>query len=146
RLHELFDDELLAIVATGHPWAGRPYIDAAAFDQAHLVLFDSYDPARTPSAAPPIPQGGRPAAITYVPLVTDLLIESILGTDKVATAPSWTVAAPPAAGRVAGVQTGSRPHSRTWYAATRRGVQPAPIRDFVDQLRRYLSETTVGAA
>ena len=51
RLHELFDDELLAIVASDHPWAAQALRRADDFTNAHLVMFDSYDPAHTPAIA-----------------------------------------------------------------------------------------------
>jgi|GEM_PF-7096272 len=40
---------------------------------------------------------------------------------------------------VAGIQIGREAQGRTWYAATRRGVQPEQIRTFVDVLRAALA-------
>lgn len=139
RLHELFDDELLAVVAVDHPWARRTSVAAADFADVELVLFDSYDPARSPSVPLPIPNGAEPAALTFVPLVTDLLVESVVGTRLVTVLPSWIAAPYLAAGMVVGVQVGRHPQARTWYAATRRGRQPQLITDFVAHLRRFLA-------
>lgn len=139
RLHELFDDELLAVIAVDHPWARRTSIEATDFADVELVLFDSYDPARRPSVPLPLPNGAEPATLTFVPLVTDLLIESIVGTRLVTVLPSWIAAPYVAAGMVVGVQVGRHPQARTWYAATRRGRQRQLVADFVAQLRRSLA-------
>ncbi len=138
RLHELFDDELLAIVASDHPWARRPYVGALDFAAAHLVMFDSYDPARTPATPLPIPDGAQPAKLTLLPLVTELVVEAVVASDAVTVLPSWIAAAHLATGRVVGVQIGREPHGRTWYAATRRGAQTAQIATFVEVMREAL--------
>ena len=122
RLYELFDDELLAIVASDHPWARKAYIDADDFNDAHLVMFDSYDPARTPATPLPIPDGAQPAKLTLLPLVTELVIEAVIASDAVTVMPSWIAAPHLATGRVVGVQVGTEAQGRTWYAATRRGA------------------------
>jgi LysR family transcriptional regulator for metE and metH len=138
RLHELFDDELLAIVASDHPWARKPYVSADDFTNAHLVMFDSYDPARTPATPLPIPDGAQPATLTLLPLVTELVIETVIASRAVTVMPSWIAAPHLATSRVVGVQIGSEPHGRTWYAATRRGTQTNQISTFVDVLRETL--------
>ena len=138
RLHELFDDELRAVVARDHPWAGKPYVDADDFADAHLVIFDSYDPAHMPAVPLPLPDGAQPGRLTLLPLVTELVIETVIASDAVTVLPSWTVAPYLASGRVAGVQVGRQAQGRTWYAATRRGGQPEPVRVLVDLLRDML--------
>jgi LysR family transcriptional regulator for metE and metH len=138
RLHELFDDELLAIVAGHHPWARRPYLGAEDFAVAHLVMFDSYDPARVPAVPLPLPDGARPGRLTLLPPVTELVIETVIASDAVTVLPSWTAAPYLASGRVAGIQVGREAHGRTWYAATRRGGLPEPVRLLVDVLRDAL--------
>lgn len=138
RLHELFDDELLAIVASHHPWARKEYVEAHDFTDAHLVMFDSYDPTRSPATPLPIPDGAQPAKLTLLPLVTDLIVETVVASDAVTVMPSWIAAAHLATGRVVGVQIGSQAHGRTWYAATRRGTQTEQITTFVEVLRESL--------
>lgn len=139
RLHELFDDELQAIVAVDHPWARRAYVNTADFADVEVVLFDSYDQARVPSIPLPLPPGAEPAALTFVPLVTDLLVQSLVGTRLATVLPSWVATPYIAAGMVVGVQVGQQPQGRTWYAATRRGPQSELVVDFVAQLRRHVA-------
>lgn len=138
RLHELFDDELLAIVARDHPWARKPYLGAEEFGVAHLVMFDSYDPARVPAVPLPLPDGARPGRLTLLPLVTELVIETVIASDAVTVLPSWTAAPHLASGRVAGIQVGREAQGRTWYAATRRGGLPEQVRLLVDVLHDVL--------
>jgi LysR family transcriptional regulator for metE and metH len=139
RLHELFDDELLAIVASDHPWARKAYVAGSDFADAHLVMFDSYDPARSPATPLPIPDGAQPAQLTLLPLVTELVIETVIASGAVTVLPSWIAAPYLADGRVTGVQVGSQAQGRTWYAATRRGEQPEQVRVFVTVLREALA-------
>jgi LysR family transcriptional regulator for metE and metH len=139
RLHELFDDELLAIVASDHPWARKPYLTGADFAASHLILFDSYDPARSPATPLPIPAGAQPAQLTLLPLVTELLIETVIASGAATVLPSWIAAPYLADGRVTGVQIGNQAQGRTWYAATRRGEQPDQIRTFVKILHEALT-------
>lgn len=138
RLHELFDDELLAIVASDHPWARKAYVEADDFTDAHLVMFDSYDPTRNPATPLPIPDGAQPAKLTLFPLVPDLIVETVVESDAVTVMPSWIAAAHLTTGRVVGVQIGSQAQGRTWYAATRRGAQTEQITTFVEVLRESL--------
>lgn len=139
RLHELFDDELLAIVAADHSWTTKPYASADDFRDAHLIMFDSYDPSHEPPVPLPIPLGATPGKLTLLPLVTELVIETVVASDAVTVMPSWVAAPYLASGRVAGIQIGREAQGRTWYAATRRGVQPEQVRTFVDVLRAALA-------
>jgi LysR family transcriptional regulator, regulator for metE and metH len=120
RLDALFDDELIAVHATNHPWRHRRYVDTADFADVHLVLCDSYDPNRTPATPLPTPAHTPPARLTLLPLVTDMIIETVAGSDAVTIMPSWNAAPYVADGRVGCTRLGRRPHQRTWYAATRR--------------------------
>jgi LysR family transcriptional regulator, regulator for metE and metH len=134
RLHRLFDDELIALVAASHPWARQPRVEARDFDDVHLVLHQSYDPASTPAVPLPIPPGATPGRLTTIPLANDLLVEMVASGDAVTILPTW-VAAPYLSGRdVVAVPVGSTPQSRTWYCATRHGAREEQVDAFVDVL------------
>jgi len=139
RLHRLFDDELLAIVALDHPWTGQPFVTAEDFSGVHLVLFDSYDPKREPPVPLPIPPGATPGRLTTLPMVTDLLIETVSSTASVTVLPSWIAAPYIGAGTVRAVQLGPSLEQRTWYCATRHGPLPAHLDTFVEVLSDALS-------
>src|SRR3954451_21636328 len=83
RLHHLFDDELLTIVASDHPWSSKPYVSAEDFSQAHLVLFDSYDPERVPTMPLPTPGEVPPRKRTLLPMMTELVLETVVTSEAV---------------------------------------------------------------
>lgn len=143
----LFEDQMVAVVATGHPWARRPHVTARDFNDVQLVLYDIYDPTRIPTPALPLPDGARPGRITTVPLITDLVIEMVASGEGISVLPQW-VAAPYAAGespKVAMVQVGARPTRRTWHLATRRGELRSTIADLADLLaQRFASQAGTG--
>lgn len=134
RLHRLFDDELLAVVRPDHAWVGQPYIAAADFSEVHLILFDSYDPDRTPAVPLPIPSDAAPGELTTLPMLTDVLIDAVINSDAVTVLPSWIAAPYVANGTVRTVQVGPTPQARTWYCATRHEPIPSHLTAFIDIL------------
>jgi LysR family transcriptional regulator for metE and metH len=139
RLQHLFDDELRAVVASSHRWAGRTHVTAADFVDVHLVLCESYDQSRVPPVPLPLPIGAQPQRLTTLPL-TDLLVEMVAsGGDVVTILPSWVVAPYLRTHDLASVQVGATPQARTWYCATRHGQQPENVDAFVAVLTEQLA-------
>ena len=138
RLHRLFDDELLAVVRPDHAWVGQPYATDADISEVHLILFDSYDPDRTPAIPLPIPPGVTPGQLTTLPMLTDVLIDAVVNSDAVTVLPSWIAAPYVAAGSVRTVQVGATAQARTWYCATRHEPIPAHLGAFIDILTHEL--------
>jgi LysR family transcriptional regulator for metE and metH len=140
-LTPLFEDTMVAVVAADHPWVGRSHVTARDFDDVHLILYDVYDPTRIPATALPLPPGARPARITTVPIITDLVVEMVAGGEGIAILPSWVATPYTAAGRVAQVQVGRRPLRRHWYCATRADAQPPHVAAFAATLIDGLTAT-----
>ncbi|MFF5704019.1 LysR family transcriptional regulator [Streptomyces sp. NPDC012794] len=133
-LTRLFEDEMVAVVPDGHPWAGLPHLTARDFDGADLVLYDVYDQRRMPAEPLPIPAGAQPGRVTTMPVVTDLVVEMVAGGQGAAVLPNW-VAAPYASSHgLALVRIGERPLTRTWFCATRPGPHPPHLESFVEEL------------
>ncbi|MGW7195618.1 LysR family transcriptional regulator [Streptomyces chryseus] len=143
ELTPLFDDEMVAVVPDGHPWAGRRYVNAKDFEGVNLILYDVYDPNRIPAIPPPIPPQARPARITTVPLVTDLIIEMAAGGQGITVLPHWVAAPYVASHGVALVRIGARALTRTWYCATRPGPHPPHLEAFVEELTARLMRPAV---
>jgi len=137
-LTPLFDDEMVAVVAGPHPWAARRYVTARDFDDTHLILYDVYDQTRIPSTPLPVPHGARPARITTMPVITDLLIEMVAGGEGVTVLPNWVAAPYTTSHDVEIVHLGAKPLIRTWYCATRPGPRLPHIDAFVQELTREL--------
>ncbi|MCJ1676782.1 LysR family transcriptional regulator [Streptomyces sp. APSN-46.1] len=144
ELTPLFEDEMVAVVPAGHPWAARKHVTAADFNGVDLVLYDVYDQNRIPSIPLPIPPQARPARITTMPLVTDLVIEMAAGGQGIAVLPNWVAAPYTASHGVALVRIGSRAATRTWYCATRPGPRPPHLDVFVEELTARLTGPLTG--
>ncbi len=134
RLERIFDDELVAVVGTEHPWARKPYAGAKDFSDIHLMLFDSFDPERDQSIPLPIPAGATPGRLSMLSVFDDLLIETIANSDAVVVMPSWIATPYLNAGKVRAVQIGRESHVRTWYCATRHGAMPKHLESFIELL------------
>ncbi|MFD5417760.1 LysR family transcriptional regulator [Streptomyces sp. NPDC127069] len=140
-LTRLFDDEMVAVVPAGHPWASRAHLTARDFDGADLVLYDFYDQKRIPSIPLPIPVGARPGRITTMPVVTDLVVEMVAGGQGVSVLPNWVAAPYTASHGLALVRIGAQPLTRTWFCATRPGPRPPHLDVFVEELEARLGTT-----
>lgn len=130
----IFDDEMVAVVAADHPWARRRYVTAGDFADAHLVVYDVYDPARVPTPTLPIPHGARPARVTTMPVLPELLVEMVVSGDGVTVLPAWDAERFVGSHGVALVRMGAKPLVRTWFCATRPGPQAEHVQAFVDEL------------
>jgi len=142
----LFDDEMVAVVPTDHPRAGRRHLRRGDLDGAHLIVFDSYDPGRVPPLPLPIPDGVKPGRITTTPVVSELIIELVAVGQGIGILPGWVAAPYTAAGRVATVRLSRSPEVYTWYAAWRRGDGPPHIDAFVEVLRDHFANQPLPAA
>jgi LysR family transcriptional regulator, regulator for metE and metH len=138
RLSALFDDELLAVHAADHPWRRRRYVGAEDFRSAHLVMCESYDQTRVPATPLPTPGHVMPERLTLLPLLTDLIIETVAGSDAITILPSWNAAPYLASGRVAATRIGRERQQRTWYAATRRNDTDQRIARLLDAMHATL--------
>lgn len=146
RLHRLFDDELLAVVRPDHSWVGQPYVTDTDFSDVHLILFDSYDPDRTPAVPLPIPPGATPGQLSTLPMLTDVLIDAVINSDAVTVLPSWIAAPYAATGSVRTVQIGPAPQARTWYCATRHEPIPSHLAAFIEILSDELQTSAPSAS
>ncbi|MDQ3542779.1 MAG: substrate-binding domain-containing protein, partial [Actinomycetota bacterium] len=108
------------------------------FDDTHLILYDGYDQSRIPATPLPIPHGARPARVTTMPMLTDIVIEMVVGGEGVTVIPNWMALPFVDSHGVGIVQVGAKPQTRTWSCATRRGAQPVHIAAFADELVRHL--------
>ncbi|WP_227997906.1 LysR family transcriptional regulator [Nocardia australiensis] len=142
RLTHLMDDEMRAVVAPTHPWAARTYVTASDFTPENLILYDHYDQTRRDPLPLPIPPGARPASVSIVPTLTELVVELVAGGEGVGVLPSWVVAPYVKRGEVATVRVGRRGDHRSWFAAIRVDDDRPHLVDFVARLQaRFAQET-----
>jgi LysR family transcriptional regulator, regulator for metE and metH len=141
-LVELFEDEMVAVVRSGHPWEGRAYVTAQDITDAHLILYDAYDQSAIPAPPLPLPHGARPGRITYMPVVTELVIALVAASDGAAVLPNWVASPYLETHGLAAVRLGAQGMPRTWYCASRRGPKPDHIADFIAQVTVDLAVAT----
>lgn len=137
-VHPLFDDAMVAVVPPDHEWAGRPFVDAADFDGINLIVFESYDPARSPTMPLPIPPGAHPTRVIPTPVISELAIEMVVAGQGIAVLPGWLMETYVRSGRVATVSITERPDRRQWSCATQRQPSPA-VATFVDIVRAHMA-------
>jgi LysR family transcriptional regulator, regulator for metE and metH len=131
----LFDDEMLAVVAAGHPLAGRAHIEPADLAAEHLIVYkterrDSYVFTRILD-----PAGVEPARVSKVPL-TEAILEMVKAGMGVAVMARWVIAPALESGAVRALRITRRGVIRRWAAATLRDrPEPRWRADFVALLR-----------
>ena len=120
----IFEDELMAVVAPSHPFAARPFVEAADFATEHLILHrvdrkTSYTFSRILA-----PAGVEPARVSEVPL-TEAILELIKAGLGIGVLAGWAIDPARRSGSVAAVRIGRGGVRRTWTAATLKD-RPAP--------------------
>ena len=135
RLVELFEDEVVAVVAEGHPWAAQPWVEAADFDGAHLFVW--HDCIERDCVLGLVAEAGAvPGRVTPVPLSTEGAVGMVRAGLGVTAMARWAVAPYLERGGLATVPVTESGVRRRWYAATRTGAEPAYVQAFVDVLTR----------
>jgi LysR family transcriptional regulator for metE and metH len=144
RTTELFQDELVAIVANAHPWAARAWVQPAAFATEHLIIYsadrsDSYTfrciltPARV-----------EPARVSEVPL-TEAILELVKAGIGIGVVARWAVEPAVKAVQLAAVRLTRRVVFRAWTAVNRRGPEKPWMRHFIGLLSRRGAPSTMPA-
>ncbi|MBI1380520.1 MAG: LysR family transcriptional regulator [Planctomycetaceae bacterium] len=139
ELAPLFADQMLAVMAHDHPLADRKYLTPRDFDGAHVILYDSYDAARGARVPLPLPDGARPRRITFMPQITELIVQMVAGGSALAALPNWVVEPYLEPHNLCAVQLTRRGMGRSWYRATRRGEQPEHLAAFVALLHQQFA-------
>jgi LysR family transcriptional regulator for metE and metH len=119
--HELFEDELVVVMAPDHPLASEPFAIAQHFADEHLLLFteDPFD--TTVMRAVLSPAGVMPREISYVP-ATDALLELVKTGLGISVFAKWAVARHLRDGELVGIPLTKGGRRRRWSAAVRRTI------------------------
>ena len=134
----LFQDELVAIVAPGHPWVDREVVTAEDFADQHLIRYSLKNSESTLFTEVLVPAGVTPRKVSNVQL-TEAIIELVLAGLGVAVLARWSVARQLDAGTLHAIRITPGGIQRQWSAARLRLKSESPhIRAFVDLLGRSL--------
>ncbi|MEM1042099.1 MAG: LysR family transcriptional regulator [Bacteroidota bacterium] len=134
-LTELFEDEVVAVVAESHPWAGRAHVEPAAFDGEQVFVWHTCterDCVLSLVAA----AGATPSRIIPVPLSTEGAVGMVRAGLGVTAMARWAAAPYLEQGGLADVPVTEDGVRRRWYVAMRRDPRPPYVDAFVDALTR----------
>jgi len=142
----LFDDELVAVMAPGHPLAGARSLRARDFASQTLLHY-SVPPAQSYVFRRfLVPAGVTPARVMHLEL-TEAILELARARHGVAILASWAVRPELEAGRLVAVPLAPRPLKRRWFAAARPRQAALPyVREFIEQVRRTAPLAPAGPA
>lgn len=141
----LFTDEFVAVVAPGHPWAGRAFVEPQDFAAARLLLLV---PPRDSTVVRQFlePAGVKARQMVDVQLIGAMssLVAAQLGVGVLA---GWTIAPELRAGRLVAVRLGREGLKRLWVAAVQRPrFKDRAVQDFVRLLATSGPATGLEAA
>lgn len=135
RYRSLFSDEMVVIMAPGHPLAERPYIRPRDFEGEHLILYVGREES-TLFERVLIPAGVEPARLSTVSL-TEAIIEMVRAGLGISVLAHWAIRDQILSGRLVGKPVTKKGLHRDWQAATlKREYAPQYIDAFVDLLAR----------
>jgi LysR family transcriptional regulator for metE and metH len=145
RFDPLLEDELVAVVAPGHPWARRPFVVAQDFASEHFIMYSSADGTTTVSRQLLDPAGVVPRRVTRIQL-TEAILQLVGAGLGVSVVSRWALGAAGRSGVVAAVRLTEQGFRRKWFAAVR-AADPAPgfLFDFLGLLREQLVRESAGS-
>ncbi len=143
-LTPLFGDELVAVVSSDHPWAGRSFVTAADFAEEEVLLYNVARSESTLFREVLDPAGVVPRRVSRVEL-TEALLELVRAGLGVAMLARWAVAPYVRSGDLAAVRITRKGLHRRWSAATlARKEPPEHLTAFVELLARIGEPQEVG--
>jgi len=130
----LFQDELVVLVAPGHPLAARSHVDPADFASENFIIYSStrenivFQRVLTPA-------GIMPRQVSQVQL-TEAMVELVKAGLGISVMARWSVAPHIASGALRALPLTRQGMHRQWLAASMRSrATPAYVRAFVELLR-----------
>jgi LysR family transcriptional regulator for metE and metH len=135
RYLPIFTDELVAIVATAHPWAARTFVTAADFAAEHLIHYATTRSELTIFKDILRPAGVQPRRTTAV-LLTEAILEMVRSGLGVAVLAHWAAAPYVERGQIRAVRVTRRGVRREWHLAVRANAARTPaVRHLVEALK-----------
>lgn len=115
KYHELFRDEVVALVPADHPWAKRSYVEAEDFADENVIIH-SY-PLETVSLFTQllIPEGVTPKKVTQIQ-VTDAMVELVKAGMGIKVVAKWIIEPYLKNSSLATVRVTKKGMHRRWYA------------------------------
>ncbi len=132
---ELFTDELLAVVAADHPWAGKKYVTAQDFENEHVIIHSFPLETVTLFSRVLTPENIAPKKVTAIQ-ITEASVEMIKAGMGVQVIAKWIIEPFLQDKRLAVVPVTKKRLFRTWYALIlAQENTPQYLENFIDHLK-----------
>jgi LysR family transcriptional regulator for metE and metH len=132
---QLFKDELVLVVPSGHRLAKKRYVDPAELAEEHMIFYGVPLRDVTFYQEVLVPAGVVPRKISHIQL-TEAMVELVRAGVGLTVLARWAVAPYLADGRVVGVRVTRAGVSRQWFGATIRQERPPPhLHEFTQLIR-----------
>ena len=145
RVHTaaLFEDEMVAIVPPGHPFADKSFLEPKDFASQHLFVYNSIEDNYTFEHVL-APSGVMPKQVSTIQL-TEATVELVKAGQGISVVARWTVEPHLRNGTLVGVPVTKDGVKRVWYVATRTYRNPpAYLDEFAQFLRQTIRSTKPG--
>ena len=132
RLRSLFADDMIAVVATGHPLAKRRWVSARELADDHLLIYSSRPEESFVFQRVLGPEGLQPRRVSFI-MLTEAILELARAGTGVGVLPRWSAQPAITSGGVVPLSITRQGMRRQWAAATL-AAQPDPpfVTDFID--------------
>jgi LysR family transcriptional regulator for metE and metH len=133
RVRPLFEDEMVVVVAPGHPLAERPYVRPEDFADQHLYIYSTPEDSTTIQRVL-VPAGVAPRQVSQAQL-TEAIVELVKAGLGISVMARWAVAPHLASGALRALPLTRKGYTRKWSAARlRTRSSPAYLTAFEDLL------------
>lgn len=133
--HELFRDEIFALVPAGHPWTKKEYVEAKDFEGENIIIHSYPLESVSLFSQVLIPEGIKPNRVMQVQ-VTEAVVEMVKTGMGVNVMAKWIVEPYLKDNQLALVPVTKRGIHRTWQAITMSDENsPQYLQNFVQHLR-----------
>lgn len=133
--HELFRDEVYALVPAGHPWSKKPFVEAQDFENQNVIIHSYPLESVSLFSQVLIPEGVKPKQVMQVQ-VTEAVVELVKAGMGVNVMAKWIVEPYLQDNKLALVPVTKRGIHRTWHAITLSDENsPQYLQNFVQHLR-----------
>ena len=137
--HHLFEDEMIALLAPGHPLAENAYIQAKDFEHHPLLMYTIPDQNSTVLSDYIKPAGIKPVRILRLHL-TEAVMEMAKAGMGIAILAEWSARPYLDRGELKGLPL-DKPIHRDWYAVLLKNLRTAPFMEaFINVLRGSLKK------
>ncbi len=138
--HQLFRDEMVAVVANGHPWEEKPYVEAEDFANENLIIYGKPLDSVYVFRQVLIPNNISPKKVMEVRL-TEAQLEMVKAGYGVKTIARWAIEPYLKTHPITAIPITEKGLSRTWYFATlKKEPQPLYYKCFIKSLIRQMRE------